>query len=322
MSRLRVISDPEEAERLWMDLYALQPDPSPFYEWDFSESIAELFGWKCLTVQVEEVLLAKLVVRKRSFFSDVVVPPLTQFTPILLAPSADNEARQAALKCLFEDHAALPFSRYFSFAPHLSSILEGVGSNWCHMAKDTYVLPTANTEEAIAKWSSSTRRNFRNATDKYEFTSEAVSSKHVVEMTETAYERAGMKLSLPSHVVGTFAEALVERGLGRIVGLTSKETGELEAGIVLIESKEMAWYWLAGSERGEAMTVLMAHTQEFLHQRGIAALDLVGANTPSIAEFKRRFGGALVSYTHVVRQSRSLKMAKSLNALFTGEMSP
>ena len=44
------------------------------------------------------------------------------------------------------------------------------------------------------------------------------------------------------------------------------------------------------------MTVLLGHVLARLREEGVAYFDFVGANTPSIAEFKRRFGSELVSY--------------------------
>ena len=52
------------------------------------------------------------------------------------------------------------------------------------------------------------------------------------------------------------------------------------------------------------MTVLVGNLLARLRDQGVHMLDFVGANTPSIAEFKRKFGSRIVPYyrvEHVVR---------------------
>jgi hypothetical protein len=53
------------------------------------------------------------------------------------------------------------------------------------------------------------------------------------------------------------------------------------------------------------MTVLLAEALPRLRADGLAAFDFVGANTPSIAEFKRRLGPALVPYFRIERCTRA-----------------
>lgn len=84
--------------------------------------------------------------------------------------------------------------------------------------------------------------------------------------------------------------------------LKEKKMGKLyllpEAGaIVAWINKEKAYWLMAGSTaRGKKKgipSLLLWQIIEDLHRMGFKELDMVGANTPSIAFFKRGFGGKL-----------------------------
>jgi len=330
MTALRVIGNEDEAELSWNDLFALQADKSPFCEYDFMESLAELFGWSCISVASEDVLMARLFLRTRGPLRDVIVPPLMQFTSILLHPDADEAQVRQGLQSLHGGRdqmpgtsplpfsSQMPYSRLFSFSPILSEYLKQAPSGYKSLEKHTYVLPSGSVEDSITGWSSSTRRNFRKSEADYVFVKDSVAPVEIAELTSHAYAAAGRRFPLPPAVIGEFASALVQRSMARTVGVVSKSSGELEAGVVLLENRQTSWYWLAGSQPGPAMTVLMAHLQADLAEKGISNLDLVGANTPSIAEFKRRFGGTLVGYTHHNRQAPLNRLAAGIAGSIKG----
>lgn len=102
--------------------------------------------------------------------------------------------------------------------------------------------------------------------------------------------------------------------------LKATATGACEAGVVVLHDDATAHYWIAGSRPGPAMTVLLGHLLERLASNGMKLFDFVGANTPSIAEFKRRFGPQLVSYYRVEETSavglKLLGLARSWRGSF------
>ena len=68
--------------------------------------------------------------------------------------------------------------------------------------------------------------------------------------------------------------------------------------LVALHDERTALDWIAGSRPGPAMTVLLAGVLERLAADGLERFDFGGANVPTIAEFKRKFGGHLVPYFH------------------------
>jgi hypothetical protein len=63
------------------------------------------------------------------------------------------------------------------------------------------------------------------------------------------------------------------------------------------------------------MTVLIGTVVPRLHALGVKSFDFVGANTPSITEFKRRFGSVRQEYAYVSAVRRpELRAAMALRA--------
>ena len=302
MMVLRIISNVADAASVWDERYSAQHVASPFCDFEFIESLAELFGWQTSTVVVGDVLVARLIVRSRGPLKDVVVPPFCPFSAILLNPKSTATERDAAVAALNGSVAALPYSRLFSLDPKYfrpDSSVDGFTAK----ERFTYALKNAPLEEAIAEWSSSSRRTFRKHSKEYEFLGDSVDVEEIAAMTAQGYEQSGRKMALNPFILSAFAESLIKRGLGAAVGLRNRENGRLEAGMVLLLNSATAWCWLTGSIRGPSMTVLTAYVQQFLHAKNVGRLDLMGANTPNIAEFKRRFGGDLITYCHLSRRS-------------------
>ena len=86
----------------------------------------------------------------------------------------------------------------------------------------------------------------------------------------------------------------------RVFAAHRRDTGAFEGGLIVLVDGSSAYYWIAGSIPGAAMTVVTGQMLFRLRSEGISTVDFVGANTPSIAAFKRRFGPTLVEYPRLV----------------------
>src|SRR5690606_37038344 len=99
---------------------------------------------------------------------------------------------------------------------------------------------------------------------------------------------------------------LTRAGLTEAYAAAHKETGKQEAAVVVLRDDSSAAYWIAGSVPGDGMTFLLGTIFPELRASGISRFDFVGANTPSIAEFKRRLGGRLETYYQIEHYGNSL----------------
>ena len=166
--------------------------------------------------------------------------------------------------------------------------------------KATWVVNLAPIEELMDAWSASARRTWRKHLGEYRF-SEGGSTADLIALVEAGYARHGRRLPLSASALQSWSRSLMHAGLGTLYTLA--EGSKLAAGILVLRGPVRAFYWLAGSLPGPAMTVLLGHVFEHLHQQGVPSFDFMGANTPGISEFKRRFGGARVIYPHWVRRT-------------------
>ena len=255
----------------------------------------------------------RFVERSRLGHKDIVVPPLCPYSSILISREAESPTE--TISQILTHSVGVPTSRLISLPPVYSELVTSVQNDFNYRERSTYVLKTGPVEVVLSSASESTRRNFNKAEGSYRFEKSGVNPELIAGMVEDAYKRSGHQFALPAHAIGAFADSLVERGLGGTVGVFSKDTGELQAGIVYLTSESVSWYWLSGSLPGSAMTVLLIKTLAHLHEQGIEVLDLMGANTQGIAEFKRRFGGQLVSYSHLESRTLTSRLIDSAGIL-------
>ncbi len=225
------------------------------------------------------------------------VPPLTPYTPFL--SNADRASRELL------GHMQ---KYYASLRVHLPpgvnepSELEG---DWQFARLATFLAPLAASDEISFEWSENRRRTVRKHSGDYTI-SEATETSlddlapKLAQLVQKSYSRHGRRTPLPPSNLAGLIRSSVLNGTCRVFAAT-RVNGPTEAAVAVLSSKASAWYWLAGSTPGPAMSVLIAKVLPTLHDEGIKSFDFVGANTPSIAEFKRRFGCELVEYQSMRR---------------------
>jgi len=336
-SYLTVIQDPERGREAWREAFRSavasrntiagrddvvgQNDLTPFQHPTFLDGLERIVPWKRLFLHAPGVGSASVFLRHRGPVRDIVLPPFCPFSAVIPDESAHASGSLLAASPL------LPPTRLFSLPPGVEAAALGVTTRAEIKERFTYHLPSASPEKAIEGWSSSQRRSFRKHADDYLYVVQdqdalghsagAVRSDlvAVAALAAAGYARHGARLPLGQGGLVSLSEDMIRSGLGRLHVLKDSK-GDTVAGVVALANKRMAWYWLAGSEPGPVMTVLLGHLQDALHTAGVPVLDLMGANTPGIAEFKRRFGGELKSYLHVRTASLAGRMAEKAARAF------
>lgn len=298
MTTAEAILDPEDARSRWQELASVCPASSPFTNVDLVESLARLFGWRCRSIFTADAG-AWLVERRTGWFREVVLPPFAALSAVLFEPGAD-------LTPLFRTIGRIAPSALVSLSNEAT--MTALPPGWHIDQKATYVLDTTKPLETC--WSSNPLRIWRRHQEDYEFVEGTDVIALTTEFIARAYRRHGRNMALAPGALQDLASHL---SMARPVGVRNRETGDIEAGIVLLVHGDTAWYWLSGSEPGPAMTILVGKATAFLESREIRFFDLMGANTPSIAEFKRRFGGRLHHYPHYHRgPTPLLRLARSI----------
>ena len=162
-------------------------------------------------------------------------------------------------------------------------------AGWTATPRQTYRQPLAG--DVRAGYSSSVRRAVRAQAGAFDVVEDGALAATAVDRMAASYRRSGAPLGLDLAAVYGLARSFVEAGLARV--FAARRGGAVEATVAVATDGRTAFYWIAGGAPGPAMTVLADHALQRLAADGVETFDWVGANTPSIAEFKRRFGAAL-----------------------------
>lgn len=282
----------------------LEPCQTPAYV----QVAARLAGWESMSLPSPvEGSAAWLAVRKVGPFSQVVLPPFAPYSAILSPahsdPSFSLDALAQTLESTFDD-LVLHLPPAHPLAPVLTR------RSWKMSTLRTYLLDVGQAAD-VETWSESATRNFKRYAEAFDIREEPASAQFVASLCRASYEKSGHAPPIRPEAMGPLAEAVVRAGLGQ--AWTARDvSGIARAGLITLTAGETSSYWMAGSEPGPAMTVLLGGVFAALHERKISRFDFVGANTPSIAEFKRRFGGQLVEYA-AARKTPNRLLATALS---------
>ena len=276
---------------------------NPFSSAAFASAMREFGGFHpqfFLVSQSDQDITGCLVYAKRKGpFNIATVPPFTSFCSLLsttplqsIATSEGGIAYTLLLQRIREqfDHILLHHH------PSLKDVRLFQWASWETTPLYTYHINLNDITQPEADWSASTRRAFKKHAATYSFQEDPGAASDVVNLVRASYARHGRPLPLSKeHLLGLVSH-LQQAGMVRIFTITSSTKSTPTAGLALLHDQEVAYYWLAGSVPGHSMTVLLGHLFRTLASEGIQLFDFVGANTPYIAEFKRRFGPTLVPY--------------------------
>lgn len=278
----------------------------------YGDAIREALGYRYEIVILEttDEIAAGALLFERSLgpYRWSSPPPFTAYTPILLADQpreTDINHRRSPISAMLEAVEDRYHRLSLLLPPSVSDVRPYSWRNWQVSPLYTYQVPLRDPEQAVREWSKTRRYDYRRHRDEYRIEDRDDNVARVVRLCADSYRRSDRSLPGGVEDIVTLVETLCSREAARVFTAVNKASNEPEAGIITLCEGTTAYYWLAGSIPGPAMTVLLGRVCERLYEEEYSTLDLVGANTPSIAEFKRRFGSKLMPYYHAERILRS-----------------
>lgn len=292
-------SIPPDAVSAWEALAERCPEASPYATLDVAEAVRLGYGrsYRIALARDGGELVGALVAfwSRRGPFSLCVMPPYVAYLPLLLPQRvrddhAATHARRDVLTALVRAATEGSDRVAIHLPPEIADVRGPAWAGFSTSPLYTYTLPLATEPGAFMRNASKrVRRAVRNEASEYDLRI-VPSAERTAMLMAKSYARAGRRApdSLP------LAEHLAARG--RLLVLEAWRDGACEAATAFVLGNARAGALLAGGRTGSAMQILTAHASPLLHARAARGLDLAGANTPSIAEFKRRFGSALVPY--------------------------
>lgn len=248
--------------------------------------------------------------KTRGPFVASALPPLCPVHRPLLAAALDEAATHARTSPLDGLLARLDAETdQVTFALGADDLRPYTWAGFSVTPRSTYLLDL--TGDVEAGFSASARRTARRHSADYDLVEDPALAPEAVRLMIESYARQGSALGLSEPAVVRLAEAFGAAGIARTFAARTK--GKTDAALVAATDGQTAHYWIAGSVPGPSMTVLVAHALRQFVEAGVATFDFVGANTPSIAEFKRRFGARLAPAPIARRvSSRALRLAERL----------
>ncbi len=254
--------------------------------------------------------------RQRGPFQVALVPPLTPFTS-MLTTTRELGATTAEALVPYRLLLARLESVYDRLLLHHHPMLQDVRffrwNHWDVTPLYTFHIDLAQEDDLTARWSTGTRRTFRKHADQYDVTENASAADRVIHLARHSYDRHGRPFPVQADHLTHFLDYLLHHDALRIFTATPSGGEAPTAALAVLHDTRTAYYWLAGSVPGPAMTVLIGHVLPVLQAQGIRLFDFVGANTQHIAEFKRRFGPSLAPYYATSRSSN--RILSTLSAL-------
>ena len=300
--QLRPLDDADATAR-WNALAEVAAVASPFSAPDVIRGIAASSGTTASLVFAtddgSDVAAIATFSRRAGPLRKLVHPSTAYYSPILLRSAPDPSSvhqQRDGLSVLLKTLKQLRHRPRVQLPPTIVDIRPAHGQGL--VATPFYTFTARPGENRSAKWSSSSRRLFERYHNQYELDDSAETVAPVVEMAQQAYERSGRKSPFQAAPLVSAIHRLRAGGHVATLGLRDSNV-EVKGGVMLLRNRDTACYWISGSEPGPAMTVMVGRLLEWLAAEGVKEFDFMGANTFSIAEFKRRFGTTLRPFFHV-----------------------
>lgn len=251
-----------------------------------------------LAVPAEDGTLATAVPvfeKRRGPFVASALPPLCPaHMPLLAGPlhSALVHSRAAPLDVLLASLAGRYAQATLQLGPALPDVRPLTWAGWAVRPLFTYTVDLSGGPEAVARaFSSGIRRDARTHAGAFEIAEGADLIEDGLALVHASLQRQNAVSPASPASARRLVDAFSAAGLVRVAG--ARRDGRAEAVAFLATDGATAAYWMGGSAPGPAMTVLLATMLPRLARDGLRSIDLCGANLPSVAEFKRRFGATL-----------------------------
>lgn len=300
----------------WSALWASSPQRSPFSRLDYVRALGDAAGLR-VGVHFAGRAGAAVTWRRRGPYREAVLPPFTPFSALLLAEQprdTDVHARTSELESILtllerEYHAV-----HLHLPPSITDVRPAQWRGWTATPLYTYWATGSGPEG----WSGGTARAYRSGRGRYDLVDGTQAIGAVARLVAESYGRRHRAPPLEEPSIPSLLERLTRAGLASAFAVRCKDSLEMHAGTVVLRAEEDpdAFYWIAGSHPGSGMTVLIGEVLARLFGTGVETFDFVGANTPSIAEFKRHFAGRLVPYYRLERYGRrGLKILRNVRKM-------
>jgi len=248
-----------------------------------------------------------LIFKKHLFGKSAVIQaPLTTYQGILLRTSGSTKLSSQI--ALHQDISAL-LIRYLKNAfptidmplyPGLSDIRPFQWQGFQCAPAYTYIIPNIGSGEIRQEFSQALRRKISQSENEKLIVSESADPSALVRFVTDSYHHHHLHPPVRPNELTQHFSNLLEAGLGRIFYL--EKEGKSLAGLMILIDRKTVYAYFAGIDR----EIRETHYTDYLHAAVMEnsefqnrSFDFSGANTQTLEQFKRSFGGSLHVYYRV-----------------------
>lgn len=311
---------------IWDDFISKSPQGNIFSTSSWIETVSTATGAVpvCLGVFENGKISAGvnfLDIRK-GFLKKATTPVLTPYGGLIFSPAAgkrESESNFFNMEC--SEKLINYLSSHYNYVylvntPFMNDIRSFSWAGFTEKVRYSYIIDIDNAEKVWDIMERRVRTVIRNASSSLEIGG-ALSAGHFRELYESIYKNQGVKPPVNPSVVEKIIAKAGEREYFDMI--TAKENGKVVSAMILLSYGDKIYSWLSGSlpEKNStgAFSLLFWHAVEKYQAQG-KTLDMVGANIPSIAFYKKGFGGVLTPYYAVEKYSSFY--AKYFMKFYTG----
>lgn len=246
--------------------------------------------------------------KKKAGLKVITRVPLTPYNGILFHASQGEKSQRTSTEhkeiielILQELEKEFNFI-HFVLHPSIADLRPFLWRHWYTLPQYTYVNSLTDISHTWELLSSSLRRKINRAEENRFKIIQKDDPTVLLRFQELSYARAGMKPILSLSIFKRVCDAVARPRLLRIYSIVDAEAN-VHAERAILVYKDRAYDWIAGTnlemEDEHANHLLVWEIFKRLSDEGVQTFDFLGANTPSVVEFKRSFGGELICYFEV-----------------------
>ncbi len=243
------------------------------------------------------------LLQRRGPLRKASMPAVVPYGGVLYRPETGkrwSEAESFDAECAEQIVAYL--GRRFHYAqvvnpPGFNDVRPFVWNGWRADVRYTYLIDIEAPDRVWDVMEHRVRKVIGHAEDTLEV-GEAIDYDRFSSLFSRIYHDRGVKAPVESATIGRFAAAVLERVPSEMRTVRDR-TGEIVSAVILVHDRRRVYTWMSGSlpDRNADGAYSLLFWDTIRRYAGThRQLDLVGANMPSIAFFKKGFGGVLTPY--------------------------
>ena len=174
--------------------------------------------------------------------------------------------------------------------------------------KHTHILDITKTEDELWKGLEDRCRSHIRKAKKSVVVANSVIDRNFIEKYYSLIEHVYHAQDMPCpNQEGFYYDIWDSFGQSNVIFLSAEYSGEVIAGTIIILDRKSAYY-LNGASKQEfrslsASNLLLWEAIRITKEKGAEQFDFVGSDIPRLAEFKKSFGGQLVTYSLIEKSS-------------------